>query len=65
MKHLAAPNAFLEHTHVFLGAGHECNERKTWAVIWLCGIMMPAEIVGGRLFGSLALVADGMHIGCC
>jgi len=50
------------HDHVFLGAGHEKNERKTWAVIALCSAMMIAEIVGGSLFGSLALVADGLHM---
>ena len=50
------------HSHVFLGAGHEKSERKTWAVIALCGVMMVAEIVGGLLFGSIALVADGMHM---
>jgi len=50
------------HSHVFLGEGHETSERKTWAVIWLCGAMMIAEIVGGLLFGSIALVADGLHM---
>jgi cation diffusion facilitator family transporter len=50
------------HSHVFLGAEHEQSERRTWAVVWLCGIMMVAEIVGGLLFGSIALVADGMHM---
>jgi cation diffusion facilitator family transporter len=50
------------HSHVFLGKGHEKSERKTWAVIWLCGVMMVAEIVGGLLFGSIALVADGLHM---
>ena len=50
------------HSHVFLGAGHEKNERKTWAVIALCGAMMVLEIGGGSLFGSLALVADGLHM---
>jgi len=50
------------HSHVFLGEGHEKSERKTWAVIWLCGAMMLLEIVGGSLFGSIALVADGMHM---
>src|SRR5580692_9273771 len=50
------------HEHVFLGAGHEKNERKTWAVIVLCSVMMVVEIVGGSLFGSLALVADGLHM---
>jgi cation diffusion facilitator family transporter len=56
----ATPSAF--HSHVFLGEGHEKSERKTWAVIWLCGAMMIAEIVGGVLFGSIALVADGLHM---
>src|SRR6516165_10537103 len=51
-----------EHGHVFLGAEHDRNARKTWAVIWLCGIMMAVEIIGGSLFGSLALVADGLHM---
>src|SRR4029077_11206873 len=38
------------------------SEKKTWAVIILCGVMMVAEIVGGLLFGSIALVADGLHM---
>jgi len=50
------------HTHVFLGASHERNERRTWMVIALCTVMMIAEIVGGLLFGSIALVADGLHM---
>jgi cation diffusion facilitator family transporter len=50
------------HSHVFLGEEHEKSERKTWAVIWLCGAMMLAEIIGGFLFGSIALVADGLHM---
>src|ERR1700732_2024452 len=50
------------HSHVFLGTGHEQNERKTWAVIVLCSLMMIVEIVGGSLYGSLALVADGLHM---
>src|SRR6201981_851352 len=47
------------HSHVFLGEGHERNERRTWTVIALCGLMMVAEIVGGLLFGSIAPVAAG------
>jgi cation diffusion facilitator family transporter len=50
------------HSHVFLGPDHERAERRTWAVIILCTIMMVAEIVGGALFGSLALIADGLHM---
>src|SRR5271154_6113928 len=50
------------HSHEFLGEGHERSERRTWAVIGLCGAMMTLEIVGGLLFGSIALVADGLHM---
>jgi Co/Zn/Cd efflux system component len=50
------------HQHIFLGEKHEQSERKTWTVIWLCGAMMCAEIVGGLVFGSIALVADGLHM---
>src|SRR6202050_4294757 len=50
------------HSHVFLAADHERGERRTWAVIGLCGAMMAVEIVGGLLFGSIALVADGLHM---
>ena len=50
------------HSHVFLGETHEKSERRTWAVIWLCGAMMVLEIVGGLVFGSIALVADGLHM---
>ena len=50
------------HSHVFLGQGHDRAERRTWAVIILCSAMMVAEIVGGALFGSLALIADGLHM---
>src|SRR6202041_3812290 len=50
------------HSHVFLGQDHEKSEHRTWAVIILCSVMMVAEIIGGALFGSLALIADGLHM---
>jgi cation diffusion facilitator family transporter len=50
------------HDHVFLGKDHHKAERRTWAVIILCSVMMIAEIIGGALFGSLALIADGLHM---
>src|ERR1700757_1396660 len=50
------------HSHVFLGKGHERNERRTWGVIAICAAMMVAEIVGGFWFGSVALIADGLHM---
>jgi cation diffusion facilitator family transporter len=52
----------MSHSHVFLGERHDASARRTWAVIWLCAAMMTAEIAGGLLFGSIALVADGMHM---
>lgn len=50
------------HEHVFLGAAHDRNARRTLAVVVLTVVMMIAEIVGGTLFGSMALVADGWHM---
>lgn len=50
------------HEHVFLSHDHARSEKRTWVVITLCGAMMCAEIVGGLLFGSIALVADGLHM---
>jgi len=51
-----------QHDHDFLGARHDVHERRTWAVVTLTTIMMIAEIGGGTLFGSMALVADGLHM---
>lgn len=50
------------HDHVFLGADHARNERRTWLVVGLTAIMMVAEIGGGILYGSMALMADGWHM---
>src|ERR1700751_1335797 len=50
------------HSHIFLGTAHERNERKTWTVIAICTAMMVAEIIGGLWFGSVALIADGLHM---
>jgi cation diffusion facilitator family transporter len=51
------------HNHAFLGAHHATHERRTWSVVALTAFMMIAEITGGTLFGSIALVADGWHMG--
>ena len=50
------------HGHAFLGARHDEYERRTWWVVALTAAMMLVEIVGGSLFGSIALVADGWHM---
>ena len=65
----ATPPVF--HSHVFLGEGHVKSERKTWTVIWLCGAMMVAEIVGGLADDLPALVnhtyagAVQRHVNSC
>jgi len=50
------------HDHVFLGAQHGRNERRTWVVVALTVIMMVGEIAAGSFFGSMALLADGWHM---
>jgi cation diffusion facilitator family transporter len=50
------------HNHVFLGQKHKEHERRTWLVVILTAAMMVVEIVGGSIFGSMALVADGWHM---
>lgn len=62
MLEMTLPTFRAKHSHVFLGEGHQHAERRTWVVIALCGVMMLLEIVGGALFGSIALVADGLHM---
>ena len=50
------------HDHVFLGAAHDRNEKRTWLVVGLTAAMMVVEIAGGSIFGSMALLADGWHM---
>lgn len=50
------------HSHVFLGEKHDRNERKVWLVIGLTVAMMVVEVAAGTIYGSMALVADGLHM---
>lgn len=50
------------HDHVFLGASHDENARRTRWVVLLTAAMMVGEIVAGYLTGSMALLADGFHM---
>lgn len=59
--HIHSLEAF-GHRHDFLGAHHARNERRSWMVIALCTAMMVVEIGGGVIFGSMALIADGLHM---
>lgn len=51
-----------QHEHNFAGH-HEQNEKKTAKVIGLTAVTMVVEIVAGIAFGSMALLADGWHMG--
>jgi cation diffusion facilitator family transporter len=50
------------HGHMFLGERHDEHERRTWLVVILTSAMMVAEIAGGTIYGSMALIADGWHM---
>ena len=48
--------------HEFLGGHHLRYEHRTWLVVGLTAGMMIIEIVGGIIYGSMALLADGWHM---
>lgn len=52
-----------EHHHSFGTDVQTKGERRTWWVIALTFTMMMVEISTGMLFGSMALLADGWHMG--
>ena len=52
----------LTHQHVFLGASHDENARRTRWVVLLTALMMIGEIIAGYWTGSMALLADGFHM---
>jgi cation diffusion facilitator family transporter len=52
----------LQHSHEF-GAFNREGERRTALVTWLTIVMMVVEIAAGWITGSMALLADGWHMG--
>jgi cation diffusion facilitator family transporter len=50
------------HDHLFLGAAHDDNARRTLWVVVLTFVMMIGEIAAGYITGSMALLADGFHM---
>lgn len=50
------------HDHVFLGHGHERAERRAKLATALTAVFMVVEIAAGLAFGSMALLADGVHM---
>ncbi len=61
MTSTASPHP-LQHDHMFLGASHDDNARRTMWVVALTAVMMVGEIVAGTIFNSMALLADGFHM---
>ena len=52
----------LQHSHSF-SSSNERGERRTRYVLLLTAVTMVVEIVAGSLYGSMALLADGWHMG--
>lgn len=51
-----------QHNHDF-AVIHEKGERRTTQVLFMTAITMVVEIIAGVAFGSMALLADGWHMG--
>lgn len=51
-----------QHDHTFGQDLPKPGERRTLIVIALTAVTMVVEIVAGTLFGSMALLADGLHM---
>jgi cation diffusion facilitator family transporter len=50
------------HDHRFLGHGHERAESRAKLAAAVTAVFMVVEIAAGFLFGSMALLADGVHM---
>jgi len=51
-----------QHHHTFGQDVVRVGESRTWWVIGLTSVMMIVEVCAGVLFGSMALLADGLHM---
>jgi len=51
-----------QHDHTFGQETLKTGEKRTWIVIALTGVMMVIEVIAGVIFGSMALLADGLHM---
>lgn len=52
-----------QHDHIFGQDQIKVGERRTLLVIAITATMMVVEIGAGVMFGSMALLADGLHMG--
>ena len=51
------------HDHVFDQDQQRAGERRTLLIVIITAIMMVVEIAAGLVYGSMALLADGLHMG--
>jgi cation diffusion facilitator family transporter len=61
-EHVRHDHGLWTHDHHFLGHGHERSERRARAATLLTAAFMVVEIAAGLWFGSMALLADGIHM---
>tara|TARA_R110002072_G_scaffold3830_6_gene27345 strand:+ start:19755 stop:20693 length:939 start_codon:yes stop_codon:yes gene_type:complete len=52
-----------KHDHVFGQDKKRAGETRTLIIVVITAIMMVVEIFSGVIFGSMALLADGLHMG--
>jgi cation diffusion facilitator family transporter len=52
-----------QHDHVFSQDVRKSGESRTLIVIAITAVMMTVELIAGVLYGSMALLADGLHMG--
>ena len=60
MHHLSVSK--WQHSHIFGQDLTKAGERRTLIVISITALMMVIEIISGVIFGSMALLADGLHM---
>lgn len=51
-----------QHSHIFGQDRRRPGELRTLIVIAITAVMMVAEILAGLIYGSMALLADGLHM---
>lgn len=56
-------NPYMTHDHIFGQDKVRPGERRTLWVIFITATMMVIEITTGLAYGSMALLADGLHMG--
>lgn len=51
-----------QHDHIFNQDQQRAGEKRTLLIVFITAIMMVVEITAGLVYGSMALLADGLHM---